>query len=123
MRYDPLKDPDPEEWLELDEALRIKIVEDYHRRKRIRMPSVRAHAAIQAVVETQIAMGRSHPAKAVLRRLMLEGLDRHDAVHAIGSVLAAQMYEMMTSGSSDNNQEYERKLSELTAASWLKSGG
>jgi hypothetical protein len=31
-RYDPLESPPPEEWLDMDEAERLGLVEDYHRR-------------------------------------------------------------------------------------------
>ena len=30
--YDPLESPPPEEWLDMDEAERLSLVEDYHRR-------------------------------------------------------------------------------------------
>jgi hypothetical protein len=33
QRYDPLKAPDPEEWLALNEQERIELARDYHRRK------------------------------------------------------------------------------------------
>jgi hypothetical protein len=32
-RYDPLKAPDPEDWLALDEQERIELARDYRRRK------------------------------------------------------------------------------------------
>jgi hypothetical protein len=30
--YDPLESPPPEKWLDTDEAKRLRLVEDYHRR-------------------------------------------------------------------------------------------
>jgi hypothetical protein len=30
--YDPFESPPPEEWLDMDEAERLSLVEDYHRR-------------------------------------------------------------------------------------------
>jgi len=83
-RYDPLKAPDPEEWLELDEQERIDLAQDYHRRARIKLPSALLHANMHAIVENQIALGDETPARRVLQRLMNEGLDRHQAIHAIG---------------------------------------
>ncbi|MGY4511289.1 hypothetical protein [Bradyrhizobium sp. USDA 3650] len=44
------------------------------------------HAVIHAVVESQIA-DRELPVRAAAQRLMSEGLDRHEAIHAIRSVL------------------------------------
>jgi Domain of unknown function (DUF1841) len=122
-RYDPLKSPDPEEWLALDEQERIDLVEDYHRRKRIRMPSVRGHAAFHVIVENQIAMGEELPVKRKLQQLMDEGLDRHDAIHAIGSVLSRQFYHILKRGqSSDPPKAYYAALEDLTAEIWLRSG-
>ena len=120
-KYNPLKTPDPAEWLAMDEGERMTLVEEYHRRARIRLPDQIAHAAIHAVVETQI-IGHEVPARETLERLMLEGLDRHDAVHAIGSVLAGHMHKLMTrsESSSDPNADYCRDLKTLTAAKWRK---
>jgi hypothetical protein len=57
QRYDPLKAPDPQEWLALDEQERIALAQDYHRRARIRLPNATAHATAHAIVENQIALG------------------------------------------------------------------
>jgi hypothetical protein len=40
------------------------------------------------MVEAQIALGDETPASRIAQRLIGEGLDRHDAIHAIGMVLA-----------------------------------
>jgi hypothetical protein len=55
--------------------------------------------------------------------LVQEGLSRHDAVHAIGSVLAGYMFDLIKHGAKDQdvNADYYRQLEELTAAGWLKS--
>ena len=118
-KYDPLKAPDPAEWLVTDEGARIALVQQYHRRAKIRLPNEVVHASIHAVVETQIA-GEAVPAQETLERLMKEGLDRHDAVHAIGTVLAGHLYKIMTHAefSDDPNAEYCRNLKALTAAKW-----
>ena len=34
VEYDPLEAPEPEEWLGIDEAERIRLALDYHRRAR-----------------------------------------------------------------------------------------
>jgi hypothetical protein len=39
--YDPLKQPEPEEWLSLSEQKRLRPVEDFHRRARIRVPKAK----------------------------------------------------------------------------------
>ena len=52
VRYDPLNTPDPAAWLALDESERIQLVQDYHRRARVRLPNARVHASMHIVVET-----------------------------------------------------------------------
>lgn len=85
-RYDPLIAPDPKKWLMLDEQERLDLVEDYHWRARVDLPNEKVHAIAHAVVENQIAIGEELRVERTLRRLMAEGLDRHDAIHAIGLV-------------------------------------
>jgi hypothetical protein len=122
MKYDPFHNPDPGSWLEPDESERIRLAENYHRHKKIRMPNLKAHSTIDAMVENQVAMGDAHPARRVLERLMQEGLDRHEAVHAIGSVVAAQLHAAMKGDITvDAGGDYDRKLERLTAKSWKKS--
>jgi len=36
-RYDPLKVPAPEQWLDINEAERLRLVEGYHRHARVRL--------------------------------------------------------------------------------------
>lgn len=130
--YDPFAEPDPEQWLALDEQERIDAVLEYHRRARIRLPRAKLHAVIHAVVESQIA-DAALPVRRTLLRLMSEGLDRHDAVHAIGSVLAGHINDLMrearsggdrvdTESERDPNDAYFAELETLTAEAWLQSG-
>jgi hypothetical protein len=117
--YDPLKTPNPKDWAALDEAERIILVEDFHRRARVQLPNRRLHAAFHAVVENQIAEGSSLPVQDTLARLMSEGLDRHDAIHAIGSVLAGSMYDIIKgTAPEDPNPDYFNELKALTADEW-----
>ena len=123
-RYDPDTAPNPEEWLALDEDERILLVKDFHRRARVRLPSANAHAAMHVAVENQIALGDSLPVKGEFERLRREGLDRHDAVHAIASVLADHMFTLVKKPqaiSGDPNEVYYRALSRLTAHKWRSS--
>jgi len=123
QRYDPFAAPDPQAWLALDEEERFTLVEDYHRRMRIRVPNARMHAVVHAIVETQIALGDETPARDTLQRLMREGLDRHDAIHAIGSVLVGYMSDLMKAPKSDadSNPRYFAELERLTAEEWRRS--
>jgi len=124
-RYDPLKPPDPEAWLALDEGRRIDLVRQYHVRARIKLPNANIHAVIHATIETQAAMGDEMPARKTLARLMREGLDRHDAIHAAGSVLAQHLFDLMHSENApeDPNRAYFAALEKLTAEDWLAKFG
>jgi hypothetical protein len=123
QRYDPLEAPDLEEWLALDEQERIDLARDYHRRARIRVPNVKVHATVHAMVETQIALGDETPARRTAQRLLDEGLDRHEAIHAIGWVLTEFMSELMDAPESDAdpNAPYFAALERLTVEDWRRS--
>ena len=120
LRYDPLEHIDPDAWLELDETERKQLVVRYHRKEKIRLPNETTHALIHVIVENQLALGDEYPVKAVLARLMDEGLDRHDAIHAIGSVLSEIFFSAMHGEEvgSDLNVRYLEKLKVLSADSW-----
>ena len=96
MRYDPLRPPDAEQWLDLDEMERMDLVADYHRCARIKLPNPRLHATLHVIVENQILLADETPVAATLDRLLAEGLDRHDAIHAIASVLSGAMFDTIS---------------------------
>jgi len=121
--YEPSKKPDAEEWLSLDESERIELVRAFHRRQKIPVPRLDAHAVVHAIVENQLAEGFP-AAETTLARLQSEGLDRHDAVHAIGSVLLEHMQNLVKGSPSggDPNAPYVTALGKLTADAWRRSG-
>jgi hypothetical protein len=122
VTYNPEKTPPATEWLALDESERIAMVESWHRRARIRIPGANLHAIIHPVVENQIALGESVIVEG-LARLRAEGLSRHDALHAIGSVLEEYMSHILKNSSAPESPEvYYRRVRGLTAAEWLRSG-
>jgi HD superfamily phosphodiesterase len=122
LQYDPQEHIISEDWLALDESERLQFVKRYHRRQRIQLPNETIHATIHVIVENQVALGDAFPAKAVLLRLMKEGLDRHEAIHAIGSVLSEELFVVMKAQNAerDPNANYMEKLKSLTAESWRK---
>jgi hypothetical protein len=118
--YDPDISPTPTEWLRADEGERIELVSAYHRRKKIKLPNLQLHAVVHVVVENQIALGEEIVAN-TLARLRAEGLSRHDALHAIGSVLAENLYELMQDDLGATAEPYRRyleRLRDLTAENW-----
>jgi hypothetical protein len=122
LQYDPHEHIISDAWLALDESERMQLVRRYHRRQRIRLPNETIHAVVHVIVENHVALGDAFPAKAVLLRLMKEGLDRHEAIHAIGSVLSEKLLQVMSEreGGGDLNADYMEKLKSLTAESWRK---
>jgi hypothetical protein len=118
--YDPDRSLPPTDWLETDEGERIELVASYHRRKKIRLPNAQLHAVIHVIVENQLALGEEVVLDA-LARLQSEGLSRHDAVHAIGFVLAGDVYELMqenADATGDTYRRYLERLQKLTAENW-----
>ena len=90
MTYNAEQTPAAGQWLALYEQERIALVETWHRRAGIRLARARLHATVHTVVENQIAMDVSEVVE-TLERLRDEGLSRHEAVHAVGSVLMEQI--------------------------------
>ena len=124
--YNPLEAPDPKEWLALSESQRIALVQEYHRRARVQLPNIRVHAAFHAIVENQAALGDETPVQRTLARLMKEGVDRHEAIHAVASKLAVHMNDLLRNAakpSSDPNAPYFAALEKLTIKSWRKEFG
>jgi hypothetical protein len=117
--YDADRAPAAAEWLETDEAERMELVSAYHRREQIQVPNAQLHAVIHVIVENQLALGEGVVVNA-LARLQADALSRHDALHAIGSVLAVDLYQLMRE-STDTGEIYSRyleRLDKLTAAQW-----
>lgn len=132
QRYDPAMAPDPAVWLALEEDERMELIEVYHRRARIRLPNLALHAAVHTMVENQIAMGDELPVQRTVERLVREGLDRHEALHAVGEEAMAYMSELMQAagGAVSGNDEtaeaaalarYNDAVEALTASRWLDS--
>lgn len=118
-RYDPSRSVEPSQWLDLDEHERIALVESFHQRAGVTVPNPHLHAVFHAIVETQLATAEPEVV-ATLSRLRAEGLSRHDAIHAIGQVLATTMNEGASGAlGPDLSVPYADRLRALTAAQWL----
>lgn len=119
-RYSPDEPPDPGEWLALPESDRIELVREYHRRAHAKLPNAGLHASFHVVVENQAALGDELPVRRTLERLQREGLGRHDAIHAVASVLVTQMHELLDSEprTPDPTPEYAAALERLNAHDW-----
>ena len=115
--YDAELMPDPEAWLAADEDERQLAVEYHHWREprpHELAPNPRLHAVLHAVIETQIASDEPLEARQTLLRLTGEGLTRHDAIHAMATVLTAFVFEQRW-----DEAEYVANLAELSRESFL----
>jgi Tfp pilus assembly PilM family ATPase len=118
-RYDPNNAPDPEVWLALDEQIRIALVEEHHRLAHIKLPNLETHAVFHAIIENQIAQNLDSVVRA-MTRLTAEGLSRHDAVHAIASVLAVHIHDLFNTKEDAANSQaiYDAAIERLSAKVW-----
>jgi hypothetical protein len=120
--YDADREPEAEAWLALDEDERLMRIEAYHRLAHIEVSDGPRHAVFHLIVENQIALGDEAPIRRVAARLVSEGLERHEAVHAIASLNTEQVYR---AAAADDDPEISRAaylaaLEELTAESWRR---
>lgn len=98
------------------------LIEDYHRRARIRLPNRRAHASFHCIIENQLSLGQPPPVRNTLERLIQEGIDRHEAIHAIASVLSEHMFELLRGTVTHfDAAAYSAALESLTVESWRKT--
>ncbi len=117
-KYDPDHAPDAERWLAARELDLVDLVERYHEDARIRTPNPRAHYSIHVMVENQAALADRTPVAEALARLVGQGLSRHDAIHAVGSVLLTHMNRATSTNVPVSREAYFADVRALTAASW-----
>jgi len=118
MEYDASQAPDPETWLEADEDERIEAVLEYHEglEDHPEAGSMQAHAAMHAIVETQIASGEPAATAEKLDELTDAGIDRHAALHAIAGPVAHVVYGVAGGDADDEQEAMARKVAEVTVA-------
>jgi hypothetical protein len=121
MAYDAERPPPPEAWLAAGEEERLRAVEAHHAglASHARMPHPRLHAALHVVVEGQLAAGTPPEVRRALDRLVAGGLTRHEAIHAIG-LLVANATTAALEGTSFDARVYAQELDALTADGWRR---
>ncbi|WP_275097085.1 hypothetical protein [Sedimenticola hydrogenitrophicus] len=120
--YNPDKEIDAAAWLWLDENERIELVQQFHLLSDQDLPEdkIRLHSAIHVVVENQLAMG-VEPVPETIARLIRQGLDRHEAIHAIGAIIAGDIFDILKGNVQEYSLvKYRRKLEKITAKRWRK---
>jgi hypothetical protein len=69
----------------------------------------RLHLAIEAAVQRQISKSEPPEARDAYLALLREGLDPHDARHAVGRLLLETIWLLLHNASSANHNEYYRQ--------------
>ncbi len=116
--YDAVSAPDPGAWLATDESLKLAAIEAYHRALEVDLPNPRLHAAMHAIVENQLAANAPIETRATLARFAAAGVARHDAVHAIGSVVAAAIWDVMRRKATVDHEAIVAALGQLDPDDW-----
>lgn len=114
--YDPEVAPEPAAWLALDESERVALVADALSADGTPVAPVRA--AVQAVIETQVATGEPAAAAGAVTRLTEEGLRRSIVMRVLTVLLMKHMQRGMQAGAFDNDA-YSTELDGLTGAAIL----
>lgn len=119
--YDPEREPIASEWLALSEAERLRVVKNFHVTTRTKTPDVKGHAAVHVVVENQIAIGFGPSCRAVTR-LQEEGLTRHEAIHAIASVVLQCLRENAFGAESISAKMMQTRMNDKISALSVATG-
>jgi len=70
-----------------------------------------------------VALGDELPVKETLERLMSEGLDRHEPVHAIAAIVTEHIHDLPVQRPRRvSHAPYYARLRELTAEEWRGTG-
>lgn len=121
LKYDPMIPPDPEPWMEADEFERMDAVMRCHQKLRVKLPNEYLHAIIHAIIETQVILGAETPVAAKILQLQAEGLDRHEAIHAVGSALTQYIWkarQIEKKEGVDWQERYFEEVRAMTAQKW-----
>ena len=124
LLYDPndSRGPEKQRFQDAGEDAQLAAIATYHRLADEEVgESIRLHCVMHLVVETQLMLGEPPQARVTFDRLRAEGLDRHDAVHALGFVVAEQLFQA-SRGEEVSEEAYMQALAALTAESWRATG-
>ena len=74
---------------------------------------LRAHLLIHELVEKQLEEGEPKEVTQALEHLLSQGVDRHEAIHLIGKVVAREALAMMKLGRPLDSESYRRRILDL----------
>ncbi|WP_299734873.1 hypothetical protein [uncultured Endozoicomonas sp.] len=73
---------------------------------------------VTEIVENQLAENNPPRVKETLMRLMLEGIEREEAIEYIACALCVELDDVVNNGSAFNLERYERHLGLLPEMPW-----
>lgn len=124
MSYDPSKRLDPAWWSSLASDERVSLAEAAHVAPgawHFPIRDSRAHAIMHVVVENLVAQGEETPIYATLQKLARQGLERHDAIHALSTVFAEHARAIgagRAEGDDPPPEAQVKRAAAVTASSW-----
>lgn len=121
--YDAEQPPDPSTWLVADEVVRENAVRAYHAglTDHPLTPRPGLHTALHIIVENQVAAGEPEETAATVKRLVDAGATRHEAIHAVASVVVREMDAVVKEKRRYDREQVARELDRLRAADWHTS--
>ncbi len=121
--YDPLVAPDPEEWLDMDDGEKQYLISSaLHDYEAGIGEGFEAHCIMHLIVENQVALNEADtPTGEQMDRLMSAGLNRHEAIHALGNVIMCQMWEMQTKRKEMTPVSLAKEMRSLKSKDWVGS--
>lgn len=124
--YDANHAPSSELWSALDERDKLDRVARYHTAAldpSRHPPSMQRHAGMHVGVENQLASGKPPQVAEALARLIRDGMNRHDALHAVGWVMTEHMKRAVETRKPIDNDAYLHDLEQLSLQRWLEMAG
>ena len=122
MTYNPNIQIDKQQWLEMDEAQRIAIVETFHAQndEDLEEEAKTLHASFHVIVENQIAQNVTI-VEQTIAKLIRQGIDRHEAIHAISAIMSEDILNAARGeGEEFTIKKFRKKFEKITAKRWRK---
>jgi len=122
--YNPLVEPNKDKWLASSEFDRVDSVREFHENSEDdefeEDGALSIHSTLHVIVENQLAMGVDLIPETVAK-LTRQGLDRHEAIHAIGAVISKDIFDIVSGEKTEfSPKKYRKKLDKITAKRWKK---
>ncbi|MFT5085569.1 MAG: hypothetical protein ACI9Y1_003630 [Lentisphaeria bacterium] len=122
--YNPAKTPDSDRWLASDEGSRLNLVRSFHEAEGTDFEDEGAfnlHSCIHVLVENQLALAVDLVPE-TLAKLQRQGLNRHEAIHAVGAVVCTDLFGLLKGNQTKFNPAlYRRKLENLPPSDGKKA--